>query len=79
MSCLLNDGLECKDVVNGLVLRSESSLSSGSELPPLKLPIKLQMEGRSIKFRKCVAYHDHPVVVGIRTRARFVNQVNNVM
>jgi hypothetical protein len=66
-------------VINGLVLKSESNLSSSSKLPSLKLPRELQMEDCSIEFGKRVANHDCPVVIGIRTRAQFVDQVNNVM
>jgi hypothetical protein len=68
MSRLLNDILEGKDVINGQVLMWETSMSSSSKMPPLKLPKKLQMENCSKEFRKHVAYHDHPVIVGIRTR-----------
>jgi hypothetical protein len=79
MSCLLNDGSKCKDAINGLVLESKSSMSSSSKLPPLKLPKEIQIEDRSKEFGKHMAYHDHHVVVGIHTRARFVNWVDHVM
>lgn len=67
MPCLLNDGPECKDVINGTVLRSESNLSSSFELLPLKAILQR------------VAYLDRLVVVEICTRASFVDTVNNVM
>jgi hypothetical protein len=75
MPGLLNDGPKCEDVINSLTLRLESSLSSSSKLPPLKL----QMEDYGIEFGKREANQDRPIIVGIHTRARLVDQVNNVM
>jgi hypothetical protein len=69
MSCLLDDGLECKDVINGLVCNSKSNMSSSSKFPPLKLHEELQMVDRRLEFRKCVAYHDYHVFVTINTRS----------
>jgi hypothetical protein len=37
MSCLLNDGPEGKDVINGLMRGSESCMSPSSEVSTLKL------------------------------------------
>ena len=48
----LNCGLECKDVINSLVLRLECNLSSSSMLPLPKLPRELQVEGCNIELQK---------------------------
>ena len=79
MSCLLNNGLESKDVINGLMRGSESCMSLSSEVSTLKLTRELPMENRSIELRECMAHHDRPVIVGIRARAQFVYRVNDVV
>ena len=48
----LNCSLECKDVINILVLRLESNLSSSSILPLPNLPRDLQVEGCNIELKK---------------------------
>lgn len=55
MLCLLDNALECKDVVDGLVLKSKSNISSSFESPSLMPPRNLLMEDRSIEFGKRVA------------------------
>jgi hypothetical protein len=65
MSCLLNDGPESKDVINGLMRGSESCLSLSSEVSTLKLTRELPMENRSIELRECMAHHDRPANVGV--------------
>jgi len=57
ISGFLNDDPKCKDVINGLVLRAESNLSSSSKSPLLKHPRQLQVEGCRIEFQECVAYY----------------------
>jgi hypothetical protein len=42
-SCLLSYGLECKDVINGLISRLKTNPSSSTKVFPLKLLRKLQM------------------------------------
>jgi hypothetical protein len=79
MSCLLNDGPKNKDVINGLMSGSESCLFPSFEVSTLMLPIELHMENRSIELQECMAYHDRPVIIGIRARARFVYWVSDVM
>jgi hypothetical protein len=58
---------------------SKFSPPSGSKLPPLKLSREIQIEDCRIEFGKRVANHDSPVVVGIHTRARFVDRGSDVM
>jgi hypothetical protein len=67
MSYLLNDGLEGKDMINGLMRVSETYLSPISERSLLKLTSELHVENRSIALRERVTHHDRPIVVGILT------------
>lgn len=62
MSDFLKNGPQCEDVINTLVLKLESNLSSRFKLPPLELPRELQAKGCSNKLRICVAHHDQPVI-----------------
>jgi hypothetical protein len=65
MLCVLNDGLEGKDMINGLMSRSESSLSLSFEVSTLNFTRELPMESRTIELRECMAHHDSPVIVGV--------------
>jgi hypothetical protein len=69
MSCFLNDGLEGKDVINGLISGSESCLSHSFEVSTLKLTRELHIKNCRIELRECMAHHDCPVIVGIRAGA----------
>jgi hypothetical protein len=69
MSCLLNDGSEGKDVINGLMSGSESCLPPNFEVSTLKLTRELHMENCSIELRECMAHHDLPLIVGLRDGA----------
>jgi hypothetical protein len=66
MLCILNDGPEGKDVVNGLMSRSESCLSPTSQGSLIKHLREFRMENRDIELQERVAHHDRHVVVGIR-------------
>jgi hypothetical protein len=79
LSCLLNDGLEGKDVINGQVSESKSFLSLSSEVSMLNLTRELHMESSSIEFQECMAHHGRPIIVGIQVGAQFVYRVNDVM
>jgi hypothetical protein len=65
MSCLLNDGLEGKYVMNDLMSGSESCMSPSSQGSLIKLFRELHMENCGIELRENVAHHDRLVVVGI--------------
>jgi hypothetical protein len=62
MSFLLNNGSECKDVINGLMCRMEPCLSPRSKKSPLKLSREIHMKDCSIELGEGVAHHDHSVV-----------------
>ena len=66
-------------MINGLTNGSESYLSPSSHGSLIKLLRELHMENHGIELQEHVPDHDRPIVVGIRTRARFVDRVNNVM
>jgi hypothetical protein len=74
----LNDGLECKYVINGVMSESESDLSFSSKVSPLKLSRELLMEDRSIELREHVANNDHSAIVKIFDSTQFVNRMNCV-
>lgn len=79
MSCLLIDGLECKDMISGLMCRTKPCLCLSSKESPLKLPRELHMKDRSIELGEGVAYHDRSIVVWICIRTRFMDQVISVV
>lgn len=79
MLCLINDGMECKDVIHGLMCKSKPRVSPSSKLFALKLPRKLHMKDRSIELGEGVAYHDQSIVVWICIRTRFMDQVISVV
>jgi hypothetical protein len=45
----------------------------------LKLTTKIDMESRNIDLQECMNHYDFPIIVGIRARARFVYQGNDVV
>ena len=63
MSSLFDDGLKRKNVVNGLMCRSKSNLTSSFKMSSLKLFRKLHVEDCSIEFQESVTNHDCTVVI----------------
>jgi hypothetical protein len=78
MSHLLNDGSECKDVINGLMGEIEPYMSPSSKESPLKIPRQLHMKDNSIYLGKVVSHHDSSLVVSIYIGAQFMDRVNSV-
>jgi hypothetical protein len=79
MLCLLNDGSECKDVINGLMCRMEPCFPPSSKESSLKLPRELHMKDNNIELGEGVAHHDGSIVIWIGIRARFMYRVNSVV
>jgi hypothetical protein len=67
MAFLLCNGSKCKDMIGGLVAKSETHLPSSPEKSTLNLIKKPQVKHYDVEVGRVMQEHDGPIVVWIQT------------